>query len=318
MQLIKRRDFNALISDTFSFFKVYGRNYFRNYFILNGLPMILMMVLFFFFYRAFLVPLARQDFGMDAGYFDSPLDVNLPLLLVLVLVGFLLFIAFYIITYSYPVLYLKRISETGATEIQLDEISGDIRRYLGKAFKFMLGVLFIITPLLFVFFGISVFLMILLIGFFLLLLAAPVVYNIINFTLFDYYHSGRNFFQSLSYSFNAQFNYQGITEKSPFWKYWGSSIIILFIIQSVIGVITMIPYILFMVAMYSSAEAANFDSFSSTNMMWIAIAYALSFLLMFVLNNVMYVCCGLMYYDSRTDLQRNEDFSEIDQIGKNL
>ena len=160
--------------------------------------------------------------------------------------------------------------------------------------------------------------MLLLIGFFMLLLAAPVVYNIINFTLFDYYHSGRNFFQSLSYSFNAQFNYQGITEKSPFWKYWGSSIIILFIIQSVIGVITMIPYILFMVAMYSSAEAANSDGFSSTNMMWIAIAYALSFLLMFVLNNVMYVCCGLMYYDSRTDLQRNEDFSEIDQIGKNL
>lgn len=36
MQFYKKRDFGALISDTFTFFKENGKNYFKNYILLNG------------------------------------------------------------------------------------------------------------------------------------------------------------------------------------------------------------------------------------------------------------------------------------------
>ena len=53
MQFYKKRDFGALISDTFNFVKLYGKNYFKNYFVINGLLLILMMVLVFFGFKNF-------------------------------------------------------------------------------------------------------------------------------------------------------------------------------------------------------------------------------------------------------------------------
>ena len=35
-EFYKRRDFGGLISDSFAFFKIYGKNYFKNYFLING------------------------------------------------------------------------------------------------------------------------------------------------------------------------------------------------------------------------------------------------------------------------------------------
>lgn len=44
MQFYKKRDFGALVSDTLNFFKLYGKNYFKNYLTLNGGIIILLVV----------------------------------------------------------------------------------------------------------------------------------------------------------------------------------------------------------------------------------------------------------------------------------
>ena len=54
---------------------------------------------------------------------------------------------------------------------------------------------------------------------------------------------------------------------------------------------------------------------SSFFMTLMAIVYAVSIACTIVLNNLIYVNAGFMYYDSRTDLHRNVTFSEIDTIG---
>ena len=50
-------------------------------------------------------------------------------------------------------------------------------------------------------------------------------------------------------------------------------------------------------------------------MILMAIVYAVSIACTIVLNNLINVNAGFMYYDSRTDLHRNVTFSEIDTIG---
>ena len=50
-QLYKKRDFNELVSDTFDFFKIHGKNYFKNYFIINGGFLLILVVLLYFVYE---------------------------------------------------------------------------------------------------------------------------------------------------------------------------------------------------------------------------------------------------------------------------
>lgn len=50
---------------------------------------------------------------------------------------------------------------------------------------------------------------------------------------------------------------------------------------------------------------------------FIFILYGVSLLFSFLMMNVIFVNSGLQYYDSRTDLHRNVDLSEIDTIGTN-
>ena len=49
----------------------------------------------------------------------------------------------------------------------------------------------------------------------------------------------------------------------------------------------------------------------------IIIIYSISLLVSLVLSNIIYVNAGLMYYDSRTDLHRDQNMMEIDSIGGN-
>lgn len=51
MEICKKRDFGELVSDTFNFFKVYGKNFFVNYLILNGSLLVLLAFLVGFGYR---------------------------------------------------------------------------------------------------------------------------------------------------------------------------------------------------------------------------------------------------------------------------
>ena len=53
-QLYKKRDFSALVGDTFGFFKLEGKNYFKNYFTINGGLLLLLVVIIYFFSNIFI------------------------------------------------------------------------------------------------------------------------------------------------------------------------------------------------------------------------------------------------------------------------
>ncbi|MGA9213231.1 DUF4013 domain-containing protein [Kaistella sp.] len=319
MQFYQKRDFGTFISDTFGFFKEHGKNYFKNYLLINGILLILMVLIFVIGYRELFSQILGSNTSGQNYYFQAYFQENQAMLILVSTIVFFLFLAVTMVSYSYPILYLKRLSETGDKNIKADDILSDLKSNIGRFLKLFLGLFFIVTPLAMIVFGLSVMLMFILIGFLLIFLVGPTLMNIVNFLMFDYFNTRKGFFESLSYAVRAQFSYKNGREKSPFWKYWGSTIVMYLIIQTVSSIFTMIPMMFVFGGMMTVPQSGELQQnpFEGPMGIFIFIIYGISLLFSFLMINVIFVNSGLQYYDSRTDLHRNLDLSEIDTIGTN-
>ena len=318
MQFYKKRDFGAFITDSFTFFKLYGKNYFKNYILLNGLLLILMVAIFIFGYRELIMQIFGSNMSGESYYFESYFEDNIGMFVVIGLITFLLFLLMMIVNYLFPVFYLKRLAE-GETKIRTDDILGDFKKNVGKIVKLCLGMIFIVTPLSLILMGISYVMILIVVGIFLIVLVYPALFNVITFLMYDYFNSKRGFFESLSYSIRSQFSYTNGREKSPFWKYWGSTVVISIILYVITTIFTAIPMIFFMLKITTTAPDANFEQnpFAGSLGVMMFVMYGISLLVSFFLSNMLYVNSGLMYYDSRRDFHQKIELEEIETIGIN-
>lgn len=321
MQFYQQRDFGQLISDTFNFFKTYGKNYFKNYLALNGTLLLILVVLYIVGYKNIFAQLFAGNVSGQSYYFEQYFQENAAMMVVFGLVFLLLGLISIFLIYTFPVLYLKRLSETGDKNITNAQLLGDFKKNIWKFIKFVLGMFLIMLPLTAILMTISFFLMFIIIGFFLLILIFPVLANVVNLTLFHYFNTENGFFAALSYGFRSQFSYSNSRLKSPFWKYWASSLVMYLIVQTISSVILFVPMILMMVSVFTvptqNQPAAFGNFFNSTMGIIFFIFYAISILCSFVLMNANYINAGFIYYDSRLDLHQNKDFTEIESIGAN-
>ncbi|MFC3754371.1 DUF4013 domain-containing protein [Chryseobacterium tructae] len=318
IQFYKKRDFGTFISDSFNFFKLYGKNYFKNYILINGLLLILMVTVFIFGYRELFSQIFGSNINGDSYYFDQYFTNNAGVLIVVGIITFLLLMILAIINYLYPVFYLKRIAQ-GAKSIKTDEILGDFKKNAGRIAKLCLGVTFIVAPLSLFVLGFSYLLIFIIIGIFIVMLVYPTLFNVVTFLMYDYFNSGRGFMESLSYSIRSQFSYPNGSEKSPYWKYWAASFVMFIVISIASSVFTYVPMLFFYGSVLTSPSDGNFEQNPFTGAFGIAffVFYGISMLLSFFLSNLLYVNAGLMYYDSRTDLHQKVELEEIDTIGIN-
>lgn len=318
MQFYKKRDFGTFISDSFNFFKLYGKNYFKNYILLNGLLLILMVTIVVFGYRELFSQLFGSNINGESYYFQQYFSDNFGMLFVVGIITFLLFLLLMIINYLYPVFYMKRLSQ-GEIKIRTDDILSDFKTNAGRIGILCLGMIFIVTPLAFIIAGISYALILIIIGLFIMLLVYPTLFNVVTFLMYDYFNSKRGFFESLSYAIRSQFSYPNGREKSPYWKYWGATTIVFLIMYVITTVFTFIPMIFFYGSLLTSAPDGQFEQnpFTGTMGVLFFVIYGISMLLSFFLSNILYINSGLMYYDSRTDLHQKVELEEIETIGIN-
>lgn len=316
MQFYKKRDFGALISDTFNFVKLYGKNYFKNYFVINGLLLILMAVLVFFGFRNFF-SLIFEGIGGNSASIGRYFLENIMQIIFTFLFIFLVFIMISVVNYSYPVLYLKRLTETGNKNIAVDEIMSDVKKNIGKIFKLFLGFVFIVFPLYLAVYGLSytVTYRIQGLSFLLLIFLTPVMTNVVNFLIYDYFNREKGFFSSLSYAIRSQFSYQEYNQKSPFWKYWGTTVILYILQQVVAYTFAFILVFIIILCLGLSLNMSSAETFYITLGLTV-MAYPLIIIISLIMSNFISLCSGFMYYDSRTDLHRVMDLTEIDSIGR--
>lgn len=319
MQFYKKRDFGTFISDSFGFFRLHGKNYFKNYILLNGLLLILLVVVVIFGYRELLMQIFGSNLdGGNSSYLANYFEENSGMLIGVGLITFLLFAVLTIVNYLYPVFYLKRLAE-GKQKIGTDNILSDFKNNAGRIGILCLEMIFIITPISFILIGISYALVFIIIGIPILLFVFPTVFNVITFLMYDYFNSRKGFFESLSYAIRSQFSYPNGRESSPYWKYWGSTTVLSIILYVITTIFTMVPMIIFFGTMMTTEPDGNFEQnpFSGTMGILFFVMYGFSLLMSFLLSNLMYINSGLMYYDSRRDLHQKVELEEIDTIGIN-
>ncbi|MDN3695033.1 DUF4013 domain-containing protein [Chryseobacterium tructae] len=288
IQFYKKRDFGTFISDSFNFFKLYGKNYFKNYILINGLLLILMVTVFIFGYRELFSQIFGSNINGDSYYFDQYFTNNAGVLIVVGIITFLLLMILAIINYLYPVFYLKRIAQ-GAKSIKTDEILGDFKKNAGRIAKLCLGVTFIVAPLSLFVLGFSYLLIFIIIGIFIVMLVYPTLFNVVTFLMYDYFNSGRGFMESLSYSIRSQFSYPNGSEKSPYWKYWAASFVMFIVISIASSVFTYVPMLFFYGSVLTSPSDGNFEQNPFTGAFGIAFLYSTEFQCCF--HSSFRICC---------------------------
>ena len=128
----KKRNFNAYINDTFSFFKIYAKNFFTNYLVINGAIMIAFGLILNFSIIYF------------TGFWNSGItSFGGVFFLLFILLAFILF--FFLLIQCYPIAYLELAEkEPHRTNFTAKEIFSSIQKMLGKVFLFGIISIFII------------------------------------------------------------------------------------------------------------------------------------------------------------------------------
>jgi len=114
-QLFQKRDFSSLVSDTFTFLKLEGKNYFKHFFKLCGIPLFLILVMIYLLadigISSAVTATQYTGHNPDAIFlslFQEHLGTTLLAIFGLLIVAFVLSI----ICYSFPVFYFKNIAES--------------------------------------------------------------------------------------------------------------------------------------------------------------------------------------------------------------
>ena len=97
--------------------------------------------------------------------------------------------------------------------------------------------------------------------------------------------------------------------KEKFWPIVGSNLVMVFILQIILNVLTMIPYVIGMASIFTSDQVINnSDSDETFSFLGIvmAIIFVFSILVNYILNNIILINNGVIYYSLRENEENNQ------------
>lgn len=309
-QLFKKRNFSDLVGDTFTFFKMYGKHYFKNYFIVNGGILLVLLVLVYFLMKIFFEGMLANTDQAQPNAMDLFMNDNLPLIIGLAAVTGLAAIFLSLVSYTYPVAYLKLIEEK--TAFETSEILTVMKSKTGKIVIFFLASLFIMIPVMLFVMALSFALVFIIIGIPLLLLLIPALMCWVSLSFYEYIATDKGYFESLGNGFNML--------RQKFWPCIGSTAVMYMIVQIVVGFVSMIPYVIGLISMFTSIDTQNPEAGFNNNqfsffMIMMGVTMVLSILMNFIFQNFILVNQGIIYYSVREENENNTPKSQIDLIG---
>lgn len=313
-ELFKKRELGDYIVDTFTFFKSYGKHFFKTFFLINAGMLLVVGALVYWFLKHNFQSLVRNN--LDQTEPDSLLNYfndNDPALLGFIAISTLVILIVSLFNASYPVLYLKLIAAKNTNNFTTNDILSSFKQSIWKLFKFTIGVIFIIFPVLFITIIILFFLCFVLIGIPLLILAIPTLFTWIHLSFYIYLTQEKSFFQSLNNAY--------LLLKANYWNSIGVTFIAMVIIQMVQGSITMFIYFVGIFLVIGTAlvnpnfDNQSFDAASPVLLLGITLIFLLILVISTIFNNMLVINQGIIYYG----LQAENKISaiEIDLIGNN-
>ncbi|WP_372474534.1 hypothetical protein AB4865_04465 [Capnocytophaga sp. ARDL2] len=319
IQYYKHRNLSELFNDTFLFFRQNGKNFFKNYLLLNTPIFLLFGLMGYLVSDTFISPFMNGKLDGQQNFIEQMISNNFTWFVVAFVTMVLFFIFMGILNYLFPIFYLRRVVVHKENKVKMDTIFSDFKNNKWKIVKFFIGTTFFTVPV-FILVAFGTFLSIfLIIGILLIFLVTPFIVNVFNFHMYDYFSTSRGFFSSFLYAVRAQFSYEEGSKSSPFWKYTGTTFVLHILINIISWVFMIFPLILSISVENILASDETYDEKTLFIYLILSLVFQiLSFLVLLILNNVISIGCGFMYCDHRTDLHRKEDLLEIQNLGNDL
>ena len=315
-ELYKKRDLSANFSDTTTFFKSFGKHYFKNYSVINGIFLMVLVVLIYFISKVYMELLfsgisnAQNNPNYLMAYFNN----NISLIIGSFAITFLLIVILSMLNISFPVIYLKLFEKNNSDNFETKEIINGLKANIGKMIVFFLGSIFIILPLAIIVFGLLFLLCFILIGIPLLFIVGSAFISWVTLSYYQYIMKDVGYFTALANGFSLV--------KQQFWTIVGTTFLMMMLVQIIQGFITMIPYVLSLIWMFVSTNnlqetGSQTDTFSTMGIL-LAVIMVFSVLLSYIFNNFILVNQGLIYYGLQEEKENNSTKSQIDLIGTDI
>lgn len=311
-ELFKKRQLGDYIVDSFSFFKAFGKHFFKIFFVINaGMLLVAGALMYWFLKINFNVlsndTLQKTNPNQVLDYFG-----NSPVIIVFTIIAVIIIVLISLFNSAYPILYLKLIAEKSSNDFSATEVLATFRQNIWKILKFTIGLVFIIFPVLFIAIIALFFLCFILVGIPLIIVAIPTLFTWINLSFYTYLSEEKSFFQSL--------NHAHLLLKEDFWTTIGASFIVMIMMQMVQASITMFFYFVGIFAFLFFAIAnPDFEKSSFQVSPIIIILITLVFLIILVLsnifNNILVINQGIIYYSLGSEDRIAN--TEIESIGSN-
>lgn len=302
--LYQERGFSDYLNDTITFVKQNGKHYFKNYFIICGGVLLLLCVLGYVIMQAYASFIA----GSVSGNFDmeNVFGGNIFLFGVIFLLFMLVFFLFSILMYLYPVVYLDLYDQNGGNDFTTNQLFDEIksRIWRGAAFSLYM-ILFTFTAGILIF-AILVGLMITIIGIPVAFIGLFAIMAMIALSYFIYLNN-----RDFGFMDSLKLSYTHII--SRIWPIVGSNFIMMLLVQIIVSMVTLVPMMMSMANIVSSTTADNPD-LASTSIMFAA-TMLLSYILSFILQNLIIINNGMIYYTMKDSYGEYKSKSEIDLIG---
>lgn len=309
-KVYKNRNFNDLINDTFVFFRQEGKNYFGNYFKITGGLIVIFTILVYlisdiFFENFFNQFNSVQQQQMLEKYFDD----NSAYFVTIGIITCLITLFISAINYLFPVVYFKHLAD--GTEPTTKSIFKGIKSRIGKIIIFLLGSIITFIPIgivLFIFCGLLV---MILVGIPISIIVFAAMVNWVSQSLYDYTLNKHGFFTAFGNGFKIIF--------SKFWSNVGTTAIFLIIAYIVqIAILIIFNVINGLITMNSIDTGTDKSSTLSVLGILILISFIVATIISFILQNVIMVSQGVIYYSNK-ELKENHSLHEnIDLIGQDI
>lgn len=310
-QLYKSRNFNEIIGDTFNFFKAHGKNYFANYIAINGGVLLILILLLYFFIKIFYDALfTNGGVNNNNAYLESYMQENLPFFIGYGIGAFILILILTFISHLYPIAYLKLIEKNEETNTK--NLWKFIQSKLGRSFIFFFLTGITMLPVCLVLLFLCFLLFFLIVGLPLLVLLMPAIFICMSFAYYNYINTNDGYFTSIQKGYM-------LFMKKP-WPLIGSTFLIYMIVNTVVTTISFIPYFAGIFSLLFNIETQNPENLQenfSFIMIMVGLTFILSITLNYLLQNIIFVNQGIMYYTMIDETENTSKISEIDTIGNN-
>ncbi len=309
-QLYKSRDFGTFFQDTFAFIKKDGGHIFKNFFMVNGIFLLVLIVLGYFFTQFYSDIVFGGILNGGTSTLDNYLNENAGIFILLVLLFVTVGLTAGVISYSYIPIYLKLYDKHEGKNFGVSQIISEYKNNIGKILVFLLCGIIVAIPTIIVAGIVSIILTITIIG----ILALPLVIGAValfyQMTLMEYINTKKGVWESFSYSISLL--------GKRFWIAVGSVGIFYLMSYIVQNIITIIPYIFGMASLFTTIEDGtqpSSEEIGATMTVLMLAVFFLTFLLSTILNIITQLNQGVIFYSLKEEIENINTKSVIDQIG---